>query len=191
MEASSKTTTYDIFDMSEGAIGMETGDFNGDGYPDIVVTHIGGYSSLSAKAKNLKVLMDGKARALPNMVKLGNAPTNYEPGKTFLYVHGGAIPGENPHWVKIRLLDPTTKNYFGVGAKVVINEKIMRRIMIGGSSFSAYSGDLLVGLGDEPLRSIKIYWPSGNNSEDDYELKQPLSRQVVCIERNKGIVDCK
>lgn len=190
LEASKKGAIRDIFRMHEAAAGMISGDLNGDGFPDLIVTHTAGYTSLSPEARNLKVNINGKVMAVPSTDKLRNPPTNFAEGKTFVYINGGVAKADTANWVKIRLIDSNSANVFGVGAKVIVNKDIVRKIHIGGPTFSGYSGDLLVGLGEESLQRIEVRWPSGVATLDSYVLENPLKNDLICLYRGKGVIPC-
>ena len=191
LDASKAGKIRDIIRMHEAASGMISGDLNGDGFADLVVTHAGGYNSLSPSARNLKVNINGQARALPGTDKLRHPPTNYEPGATFLYINGGVTDSANANWVKLRLTDRSSKNTHAVGSKVTINKNIVRQINIGGPTYSSYAGDLLVGLGQQKLHQLKVRWPSGSTETTTYPITKPLSNQLVCVDRELGVIDCQ
>ncbi|WKD51542.1 CRTAC1 family protein [Microbulbifer spongiae] len=190
LEAAKKGEIRDIFRMHEAAVGMISGDLNDDGFADLVVTHASGYNSLSPEARNLKVSFNGQVMALPGTDKLRHPPTNFESGKTFVYINGGVVEADIANWVKIRLIDSESPNIFGVGAKVVVNNTIVRRINIGGPSFSSYSGDLLVGLGKESVEKLQVRWPSGADKLDSYMLQKPVKNDLICLYRGKGVMPC-
>ena len=122
---------------------------------------------------------------------MGHQPTNFDFGKTFIYINGGAAVGENPNWIKIKLIDPTGKNLDGVGAKIVVNDSITREIGIGGSSFSSYGGDLLIGRGDQQLKTLKVRWPSGSMEYQTIVVGEPIARARICIKRDVGLIGCE
>ncbi len=190
LEASKNSYIRDIFRMHEQATAMIPGDLNNDGFQDLIVIHGGGYDSLSPDARNLKAIVNGHTMAIPARNRLRRPPTQFEPGRTFVYIHGGPRKNSQTNWVKIRLIDPTSNNYYGVGARITINDKIVRTITIGGASFSAYAGDLHIGLGSHKLKAIKIVWPSGTMEPQYIELDEPVTDKLVCIDRQKGIIAC-
>ena len=51
--------------MHEAANGIAAGDLNDDGYDDLVVTHYGGYNSLSPEGGNLKADVGGTCSPFP------------------------------------------------------------------------------------------------------------------------------
>lgn len=187
LEASKNSSIRDIYKMHEAAYGMIEGDLNNDGFSDLVVTHFGAYDSLSPNAKNLKVNIGGRVSALPGTDKLKHPPRNYDPGRTFIYINGGS---EN-NWVKIGLRDRSSKNLYGVGAKVVVNDRITRRLTVGGASFSHAHDDLLVGLGSGEVATIQVTWPSGDMKPQTIALTTPVRNRAICIDRQEGVVECR
>ncbi len=191
LDASKTSYIRDIFRMHEHATAVMPGDLNHDGFQDIVVIHNGGYNSLSPKAQNLKAVINGKPMALPSSHRLGSPPTQLEPGKTFVYIHGGPQQNSQTNWIKIRLSDKRSNNVYGVGARITVNDKIVRTITIGGASFSAYAGDLHIGLGNQKLETVKIVWPSGTMEPQYIKLEKPVTDKLVCVDRQNGIVSCE
>ncbi len=184
LEASQKSRIKDIFRMHECANGSIAADLNNDGFDDMVVCHAGGNNSNLPSARNLKVNIMGKVMAMPPPNKVIKAPTNFEEGPTFVYINGGAPKGKTGNWVKIVLKDPTTANVHGVGAKVIVNDKIMRRFLVGGQSFSAVHAPLNIGLGEESLKKLEIHWPSGDIEPQIVEFKKPITNEVVEVKRS-------
>lgn len=184
--AAARSSTRDLFRMHEAAHGILAGDLNGDGFADLVVTHGGGYGSVSPTAANLKVVMGEHAMAVPAPNRLLSPPTNFEPGHTSVYVNGGAARPEEAGWVQLSLVDPTAQNRAAVGARVVINGRITRSVTVGGATWSSYSGDLLVGLGSESLRTLEVHWPSGDGRPERFEFDPPICNRRVPVERGAG-----
>ena len=184
LEASRKSKVKDIFRMHESACNTLAADLNNDGFEDLVICHAGGNNSNLPSARNLKVNVMGKVMAMPPPNKVIKAPTNFEEGPTFVYINGGTPKGKTGNWVKILLKDPTTANINGIGAKVIVNDKIMRRLLVGGQSFSAVHALLNIGLGEEKLKKLEIYWASGDMTPQIVEFKQPLVNQIVEVKRS-------
>jgi hypothetical protein len=185
--ASRQSLIHDLFFLHEAANGIATGDLNGDGYDDFVVTHYGGYYSLSPKGGNLKADVGGSVLAIPAPNKVMKPPTDFEEGPTFLYVN----QNRGNHWVKVRLSDGKSLNTRAIGARVEANDKQVRRVRAGGCAGSASSTDLIFGLGkDGALSSLAITWP-GPKRETQKLSFPSLRDQLVCVERASGVVPCK
>ena len=77
-------------------------------------------------------------------------------------------PRSGHHWVRLRL-QGTTSNRDAIGARVEINcgNRTITRIRKGGCGLmSTHDPRLTIGLGNaSELKSIKVYWPSGKESE--------------------------
>ena len=187
---SSNSKAVDLYRLHEQAACVASADLNGDGFGDVLVTHIGGYTSNSPETRNLKVNILGKPLAVPPVNKLAKAPTGFEAGATTLYINqNGKRPDAN-HWVKLRLTDDTGKNVFAVGAEVVVNGTIHHtmRATQGGATCAAFDA-LPVGLGKEALRTVQIRWPSGDEPPTTYTFES-VRNQAVCINRRAGVVAC-
>ena len=183
----------DFYRMHEAAMAVVATDLNRDGFEDLVVTHMAGYTSLDPEATALRVPFAGELLTVTAPLPALNPPTRFEPGRTFVHLHGGTSPGGegSAHWVRLRLLDPTAPNRYGVGARLVINGNVKRRLQIGATAFGGSTGDLTVGLGQDRLESVDIHWPSGTPEVQRLDLERPLSEQLVCIDRQRGRVDCE
>ncbi len=187
-----QSKTHDIFRMHEATFGIMDADLNDDGNQDMVVVHVPGfgYNSISPQAKNLKMEIAGRILAIPAPNKIGKPPTNYEPATTFIYINGGPPKNSAGQWVKIRLQDRTGHNLYGIGAKLTVNDRIVRRNNIGGKVAASVHGDLHVGLGDDALRELEITWPSGTTETQGLQFEPPVAGETICIDREKGRVDC-
>ena len=132
----------------ENGKGLAHGDFNNDGYVDLVGTNSSG----------------------PMWVEEGNAAIP-KPGNIFLWLNSG---GKN-NWLTLRLkgrmaIDGTGSNSDGIGAKVYLkrhkengdySEQLME-VIAGSSYLSMHSMDLEYGLNQSDIvEEIKIIWPSG------------------------------
>ena len=185
----SKSSIHDIYRMHESASNSYSADLNGDGYKDIVTLHTGGYNSTSPKARNLKVDFAGRLLAVPAPNKVISPPTNFEGGHTSIYINGGAPRGKNPNWVKIRLSDSSGFNRDGIGSKVILNGKYLRRYAIGGS-FGSVSDGFHFGLGNEKVSTIDIHWSSGDMTSQYVKLDDQMANTMICVDRQKGVIAC-
>ncbi|MEA3292226.1 MAG: CRTAC1 family protein [Pseudomonadota bacterium] len=186
----SRSATCDIFRMHEAAYGILHGDLNADGFEDLVVLHTGDYNSLSPDAGNLKVKFAGRSMAVPASNKVVKPPTNFEEGSAFVYINGGAPTGSDARWIQLRLQDRSTANRSGYGARVLLNDSILRHHEIVSSAFGGATTDLHVGLGGAALTRIEIIWPSGDTTAQHIELAQPVADSLLCIDRELGVVNC-
>jgi len=190
VSASKQSLIHDLFFMHEAANGIAHGDLNGDGFDDFVVTHYGGYNSLSPKAGNLKADVGGVVLAIPAPNKLMKPPTNFEEGRTFLYLNRNAGKSAN-HWVRVRLTDAKSKNTRAIGARATLNGKLTRMVRAGGCAGSTSSTDLAFGLGrDGALEKLEVVWPSKERTPVAYTFPK-LRDQLVCIDRSAGVVTCR
>ncbi|HEX6838369.1 MAG TPA: ASPIC/UnbV domain-containing protein, partial [Polyangia bacterium] len=103
----------------------------------------------------------------------------------------GHVPN---HWVKLRLSDERSLNRFAIGARVTAygpTVSATRVVRDGGCAGSASSTDMIFGLGREgALESVDIEWPRKDRAPRHYSL--PMVRdQLVCIERQRGVIPCK
>jgi hypothetical protein len=189
--ASKRSLIHDLFFMHEAANGIAVGDLNGDGFDDFVVTHYGGYNSLSPKAGNLKADVGGSVLAIPAPNKVMKPPTDFDEGKTFVYINKNAGQIEN-HWVKVRVSDrKSLGNQQAIGARVLANGRLARTVRAGGCAGSASSTDLLFGLGrDGALESLAIEWPQKDRAPQKLAFPK-LRDQLVCVDRTAGPVPCQ
>jgi len=182
--ASKNSQIKDIYRMHESACGNIVADLNNDGFNDMLVLHVGGNNSISPEARNLKVNFLGKAMAVPPPNKVTKAPTTFEEGPTFMYINGGAPKNqEGANWVKLDLRDETTKNRFGVGAKIIVNGKIMRKNNVGGESYSGKSVPLHIGLRSDKVEKLEIFWGSGDPNPQLVIFKEPVANQTLKVDR--------
>lgn len=190
-ELASKSVTHDLLKMHEHGSTVLPADLNNDGNIDLVVTHLAGYNSNSPNARNLKIEVMGRTLAVPGISKLTRPPTNYEYGKTFMYINSGPPKNKKGNWVKIALRDATSKNRFAIGSKIVINENIVRHIeATSGTIAGSVHQDLQVGLDDRELNSIQVEWSSGRR--DRFMLENlAIVNQKVCIDRIEGLYPCQ
>ncbi len=170
----------DILRMHESAGGSIATDLNNDGNIDIIVPHGGGNASLSTEARNLKVDIMGKALAIPPPNKIVKALTTYEPGKTF--VHISQVDNEN-NWVKVALENSDSYNKFGVGAKLIINDKIERHIYLGGKNLGMNHEITHIGLGTDEIKNIKVIWPDGDQEIQEFIIDPTLTKSTITLKR--------
>ncbi len=170
--------------MQENANGVYAADLNGDGFQDLIVPHAGGYNSNLPSARNLKINFAGKELAVPAPNKVIKAPTNFEDGPTFLYINQNYKKEKTGNWITLQLRDSeSTYNQMGIGAKVVLNDRIMRRLNVGGESYGAVTADMTIGLGDEKLEKIEIYWGSGSPVPQVVVFEEAKVNELVSIVR--------
>lgn len=183
LEASRNSRIKDIFRMHEAGQGTMAADLNNDGFMDMVVCHGGGNNSNLPSARNLGIDIMGKKMAMPPPNKVIKAPTNFEPGPTFVYINGGAPEGQSSNWVQIKLIDETTANIDAIGAKMIANGKYLREFLVGGQTFSAVHAPVHIGLGAESLERLEITWPSGEQTTQVVEFPEPVANQTITIRR--------
>ena len=141
--------------LHENGKGLAHGDFNGDGYTDLIATNSSG------------PLFSG-----PFDPARGEAPTRLAPGPMFLWMNGGGTS----NWLTLRLtgrmaVDGTGSNADAIGARAYVatsppgsaGEQVQVQEVIAGSSYlSMDSLDLEFGVGRATtIDRIEIIWPSG------------------------------
>ena len=152
-----------LVDLHENGKGLAHGDFNGDGYVDLVATNSSG-----------PIIVHG-------------FETQMLRGPIFLWLNGG---GAN-HWLKLRLngrmgIDGTGSNADGIGARVYLKttpngggEPVVQvqEVRAGSSYLSMDSVDLDFGLGGAVVvDEITILWPSGRRQVlTDISVDQTIS----------------
>jgi hypothetical protein len=133
--------------LHENGKGLAHGDFNGDGYVDLIATNSSG-----------PIIIQG-------------FETEMLRGPLFLWVNGG---GDN-HWITVRLngrmaIDGTGSNADGIGARVYVTSRPegeraqvqVQEARAGSSYISMDSIDLEFGVGTAiVVDEIDILWPSG------------------------------
>jgi hypothetical protein len=85
-------------------------------------------------------------------------PTEYEPGSSRLFLN----QYRGRHWLKVHLLDttPGSLNRDAIGARVIVNGRLLRVRRAGDGSFvSNRLEDLHFGLGGETAKSVEVHWP--------------------------------
>ncbi len=188
IDASRQSRVRDIFKMHESANGTVVADLNNDGFNDMIVVHSGGNNSNSPDARNMKVNFAGKVMAVPPPNKVIKAPTTFEEGPTYIYLNKGAPKNQqSSNWIKLDLRDNFSKNTFGIGAKVIINDKIVRKNNSGGETFSGKTAPLHIGLRDQQLKKLEIIWGSGETTPQIILFEKPVYNQTITIKRNSVI----
>ena len=154
--------------LHENGKGLAHGDFNGDGYVDLIATNSSG----------------------PIVLQLFE--THKLRGPIFLWLNGG---GEN-HWITLRLtgrmaIDGTGSNADGIGARVYVKTTLgsetepriqVQEVRAGSSYLSMDSVDLEFGVGAaQVVEEITILWPSGRRQV----LNDILVDQVIGITEPK------
>lgn len=180
IDASSSSEIKDIFRMHEAANVSVASDLNGDGNVDLIVPNGAGYSSVSENARNLKVDLMGQAFAVPPPNKVVKAPTSFEEGSTFVYINKNE--NEN-NWVKLLLDNGDSNNKYGIGAKVVVNGKIIRTVVLGGRNVSMNHEPLHIGLGNDDLKSVEVFWPDGSVEPQRFEFEESVRRKTITLSR--------
>ena len=157
--------------LHENGKGLAHGDFNGDGYVDLIGTNSSG----------------PEYKEFP---PLKNTDVIIEPGPIFLWLNGG---GEH-NWVTLRLqgrmaIDRTGTNADGLGARVWVTttradreEAVtqVQEVRAGSSYLSMDSVELEFGLGDAPVvDEVVILWPSGRKQILN---NLPVNRQHLIVE---------
>ena len=187
IEATRNSKVKDLFRLHENANGVYAADLNGDGFDDLVVPHTGGYNSTRSSARNLKISFAGKNLAVPAPNKVIKAPTNFEEGHTAMYINQGAASSSEGNWIRLQLRDEDSHNLHSIGAKVVVNDRLLRRVTVGGQSYGAVTSDLIIGLGNESLKKLEIYWPTGDQRPQVLELEEPLRNQTLVVRRGVAL----
>ncbi len=184
-----KVTNQDMIQTAENGRATIAADFNNDGFADIVVRNQGGYDSRSSKSTNLQTMIAGRAHVLPAHNVNYPSPTNYEPGRTWLFVNRHS--GNN--WLKVRLLDdsPGSYNRSAIGAVVTVNGRLLRVHRCGNGGFlSNVTADLLMGLGSESARDMEIRWPDRDRTVTKVALAAVANRTVV-VSKSAGLVEVR
>jgi hypothetical protein len=131
-------------DFHEQGRGAAKGDFNGDGFPDFVVTNIGGFDS-----------------NFPEVPEMQEGMKAFTPGPTFVYLN----PGYDNNWLKVKT-EGTLSNRDGIGALVRVTlpsgKVLVEQVTSGTSYLSQNSLTLIFGLGDAAsVDRVDVQWPSG------------------------------
>lgn len=181
-----KVTNQDLLQTAENGRAVVAADLNNDGFCDLVLRNMGGYDSRSSKSKNLKARVDGKVSVVPAHNHNYPSPTNYEPGRTRLFVN----TYEDNHWIKIRLRDddPGSFNRDAIGAQVIVNGKYLVTKRSGEGGFLSNKLTALhVGLGGEAAESIEVIWPDKERTRSRIDLAG-VTNKVITVSKEKGLV---
>lgn len=182
-----KITNHDLIQCAENGRSTVSADLNSDGFPDILVSNMGGYDSRHSNSRNLKGMVQGKPRVIPAHDANYPSPTNYEPGHTRFFRN--TYSGNK--WIKIDLLDDSqaSLNRDAIGAKVLVNKKFMKIKRSGNGGFlSNYFGPILFGLNQEAATTIEIHWPDKARTVTQLDLPE-YSNGTLTISKTKGIVN--
>ena len=160
--------------LHENGKGLAHGDFNGDGYVDLIATNSSGPEYIE----------------FPPRENTGLIP---KPGPIFLWMNSR---GDN-NWITLRLkgrmaVDGTGTNADGIGAKVMISTSHSNRtepliqiqeVRAGSSYLSMDSVELEFGIGDaEVVDEVIVDWPSGRKQVLN---NMPVNRQHLIVESSR------
>ncbi len=198
-------------DLSLWAMGINFGDLNNDGYPDIYVGT--GTPFMTSILPNRMFLNEEGARFrditfeggfghLQKGHAIAFADLDQDGDQDIYAVMGGAVQGdhfpnalfENPGfgegnaWVTIRL-EGGTANRSAIGARISVSvtgldgeRRVVHKTVSTGGSFGASSLQQEVGLGrTDRIDELKITWPNRDRSTDTYT-DLPVNRHYVITE---------
>lgn len=181
-----RVTNQDLIQAAENGRAVVAADVNGDGFTDLLLRNQGGYDSRRSNARNLHMMMDGRPRVLPTHNYNYPTPTNYEPGRSRLFINTYS----KNNWLKVRLVDdtPGSFNRDAIGARVVVNDRYMSVKRAGQGGFlSNKFEDLHFGLAAADVYTITIHWPDKARSVTHVAL-DPLNNATVVISKTTGLV---
>ena len=184
-----KITNHDLIQTAENGRSVVAADLNGDGFSDLIVRNIGGYDSRSSSAVNLKTREAGKGggRVLPPHNYNYPQPTNYEPGRTRLFLNRYRAN----NWIKVKLLDDTvgSLNRDAIGARVIVNRAVAGTLRSGQGGFlSNVFEPLLFGLGDGTATTIEVHWPDRDRTVSHLEGFE-LANRLVTVSKTRGLIE--
>jgi hypothetical protein len=198
-------------DLSLWAMGINFGDLNNDGYPDIYVgTGTPFMTSIlpnrmflnEAGARFRDITFEGGFGHLQKGHAIAFADLDQDGDQDIYAVMGGAVQGdhfpnalfENPGfgegnaWVTLRL-EGSTANRSAIGARISVSvtgldgeRRVVHKTVSTGGSFGASSLQQEVGLGrTDRIDELKITWPNRDRSTDTYT-DLPVNRHYVITE---------
>lgn len=182
-----QVTNHDLTQTAENGRAAIAADLNGDGFDDLLVRNMGGYDSRRSNAAPLRIDTVNGAAALPPPDPNYPSFTNYEPGRTRVYIN----QYNTNHWIAVRLRDDTVGalNAAGIGAKIIVNNLYQRVVRAGsGSHVSNYLGDALFGLASGSTTSIVVHWPDAERTVSRCQVDN-LHNGRVTIAKSRGVVD--
>ncbi|RPJ66870.1 MAG: hypothetical protein EHM20_17440, partial [Alphaproteobacteria bacterium] len=180
-----KTTVNDLIQTTENGRSVLSADLNGDGQQDLLIRNVGGNDSLDSKATNLKVNFNGKTRAIPPHHYAFNYPTNFDQGETYVFMN----QYKENNWLDVELVDDDLGqyNYYGLGAQVIINKKVLKVMRSGtGAIASNAVTPLHFGLKKETAKTISVMWPR-ERKWIEYPVSSILKNKKIKIYKNGGI----
>jgi hypothetical protein len=176
----------DMIQTAENGRAAIAADLNGDGSVDLLLRNKGGYDSRGSDSVNLKFEHGGRARVLPAHDNNYPTPTNYEPGSTRVFLNRYT----SNHWLQVELVDdrPGALNRDAIGAKVILDQRVMLIRRSGEGSFASSSFvPLHFGLGQATANEIEIHWPDRERTVTRVALGG-IHNERVRISRTKGLI---
>jgi hypothetical protein len=182
-----RITNQDLIQTAENGRSAVAADLNGDGFTDLIVRNHGGYDSRGSDSSNLKVMVDGRPAVLPPHNYNYPDPTNYEPGRTRLFLNTYA----EGNWIKVRPIDDREgrHNRDAIGAEVIINGRLLRVLRSGEGGFLSNKLETLhFGLGGGVATEIEIRWSDRERSVTRLQLDS-LKNGTLTVSATRGMVE--
>ena len=181
-----RVINQDLIQTAENGRAAIAADLNGDGTIDLLIRNKGGYDSRSSTAVNLKFMHKGRPRVLPGHDNNFPSPTNFEPGRTRLFLNRY----KSTHWLDVWLVDdrPGARNRDAIGARVILDDRqaLVRRA--GDGSFASNSlVPLHFGLGQHTTKELVIHWPDRERTVTRVQLDGRRD-QTVKVSRTRGLL---